>query len=86
MGQIVVRRIEDTVKEALRLRAKRHGVSMEEEVRSILREAAENDARLSALPQYGLGTQIANLFRGIDWGDEVLERLPDTPPKPVEFD
>lgn len=69
MGQIIVRRIEDSVKEALRLRAKRHGVSMEEEVRNILREATANDSA----PQYGLGTEIARLFHGILDNDEPFE-------------
>lgn len=69
MGQIIVRKLEDSVKEALRLRAKRHGVSMEEEVRNILREAAANDSA----PRYGLGTEIANLFRNIPDNDEPFE-------------
>ena len=40
MAQIVVRNLEDDVKEKLRRRAAAHGCSMEEEVRSILRAAA----------------------------------------------
>lgn len=86
MGQIIVRRIEDTVKEALRLRAKRHGVSMEEEVRNILRDVAARGSQAPTKADYGLGTEIANLFRGIDWGDEVLEELPDTPLRIIKFD
>jgi len=82
MGQIIVRKLEDSVKEALRLRAKRHGVSMEEEVRNILREAAANDSA----PRYGLGTEIANLFRNIPDNDEPLPELPDTPLRVVRFD
>jgi plasmid stability protein len=86
MGQIIVRKLEDSVKEALRLRARKHGVSLEEEVRNILRNVAGKEPRASAKPEYGLGTEIANLFRGVDWGDEVLEELPDTPLRIVKFD
>jgi antitoxin FitA len=45
MAQLVVRNIESSVKTQLQRRAKRHGRSMEEEVRDILRDAAnEEDA------------------------------------------
>src|SRR3954463_6659313 len=40
MGTITIRNIEDDVKQALRRRAAEHGVSMEQEVRTILRTAA----------------------------------------------
>lgn len=81
MGQIIVRRIEDSVKEALRLRAKRHGVSMEEEVRNILREAAANDAA----PQYGLGTEIARLFRDIPDNEQPFEAKLEGEMRRVDF-
>jgi len=38
MSTITVRNVDDDVKQALRRRAADHGVSMEQEVRSILRE------------------------------------------------
>lgn len=38
MGTVTVRNIDEDVKRALRLRAARHGVSMEQEIRDILRE------------------------------------------------
>src|SRR5438876_1020236 len=41
MGQILVRNLEDSVKRKLQRRAARHGRSMEEEVRDILRAAAQ---------------------------------------------
>jgi plasmid stability protein len=37
MASITIRRLEDSVKERLRARARRHGVSMEEEAREILK-------------------------------------------------
>jgi plasmid stability protein len=60
MAQIVVRKLEDSVKARLQRRARRNGRSMEEEVRDILRNAAHEPEK----PSVGLGTQIAALFRG----------------------
>jgi antitoxin FitA len=58
MAQLVVRSIENTVKQRLQRRAARHGRSMEEEVREILRSAVNQDED----PAGGLGTEIATLF------------------------
>jgi plasmid stability protein len=71
MAQILVRNLENEVKARLRRRAKRNGRSMEEEVREILRDAAKNDPR----QRKGLGTEIAELFRGIGLkpGEEIEE-------------
>ena len=41
MASLTVRQLDDKLKTLLRLRAARHGRSMEDEVRVILREAAE---------------------------------------------
>src|SRR5258708_10324161 len=71
MAQILVRDIEDDVKERLQRRAARHGRSMEAEIRDILRDVVKADME----PAGGLGTQIAALFRGI-WlqsGEEISE-------------
>jgi plasmid stability protein len=43
VGQLVVRNIENAVKARLQRRAKRHGRSMEEEVRDILRSAVSGE-------------------------------------------
>jgi plasmid stability protein len=59
MAQLVVRNLEAGIKLRLQRRAKRHGRSMEEEVRDILRDAAKEEAT----PIRGLGTEIASLFR-----------------------
>lgn len=57
MAQLVVRNIEDRVKERLQRRARRNRRSMEEEVREILRNAvAEKNSS-----KEGLGTRIATL-------------------------
>lgn len=49
MASLSVRRIESEVYERLRARAGRHGVSMEEEVRRILRSAVAAPERLGEL-------------------------------------
>jgi antitoxin FitA len=68
VGQLIVRNLENTVKARLRQRAKRHGRSMEEEVRDILRNAAnEGDTPV------GLGTEISSLFTAIGLDSEVPE-------------
>jgi plasmid stability protein len=58
MGQLVVRNIENAVKTRLQRRARRHGRSMEEEVREILRSAVSGEET----PSGGLGTDISRLF------------------------
>lgn len=59
MAQFVVRNLEDDVAEKLRRRAKRNERSMEDEVRHILRSAAQEG------PGRGrkLGSRIAQRFR-----------------------
>lgn len=70
MAQILVRDIEDDVKERLQRRAARHGHSMEAEVRDILRDALKGDQAPA-----GLGTRIAARFDGIGLreGEEIQE-------------
>lgn len=71
MAQILVRDIEDEVKERLQRRASRHGHSMEAEVRDILRDVVKQEDQ----PSNGLGTEIAALFKGIGLreGEEIAE-------------
>jgi len=45
LASLTVRQLDETLKKLLRLRAARHGRSMEDEVRVILREAAEESDR-----------------------------------------
>jgi len=58
MAQFVVRNLEDEVKEQLKRRAARHGRSMEEEARDILRDALKHEG--APLPR--LGSRIAARF------------------------
>jgi plasmid stability protein len=69
MAQFVVRNIADTVKERLQRRARRHGRSMEEEVRDILRTAVNQED----IPSGGLGTEISALFTKAGLDSDIPE-------------
>jgi plasmid stability protein len=84
MSQLVVRRLDDEVKRRLKSRAARHGRSMEEEVRDILRDAVNGEA-LDDL-SVGLGTLARRRFAGLDFEGDVIEKLPDAPIEPPKFD
>ena len=80
MAQFVVRQLEDDLKERLKRRAKRHGRSMEAEVREILRTAAaEPDA-----PRSRLGSRIAARFRGLGLPTDLPEMRGQSP-RPLNF-
>lgn len=81
MAQLVVRNIEGGVKSRLRQRARRHGLSMEAEVRDILRNAVKHEEPPSA----GLGSEITSLFSGIGITDNIPE-LRRQRLKPPRFD
>lgn len=81
-AQLVVRNLEHEVKTRLQKRAKRHGHSMEEEVRDILRDAVKKDDP----PAEGLGTRIANRFRGLGLEEREIRELRDEIwARPVDF-
>jgi plasmid stability protein len=69
LAQFVVRNLENAVKNRLQRRAKRHGRSMEEEVREILRNAANQEEA----PSGGLGTELAALFAKTGLTTEIAE-------------
>ena len=73
MASITVRKIEDELKQRLRMRAAEHGHSMEEEARSILRSALGWEA----VPEKDLGTAIHELFK--PFGGVELEIPPREP-------
>ncbi len=81
MAQLVVRNIEIEVKSRLQRRAQRHGRSMEEEVRDILRNAAKEEDT----PVGGLGTEIASLFTKVGLDADIPE-LHGHEIKPASFD
>lgn len=69
VAQLIVRNLEDAVRERLRTLAARHGRSMEEEVRTILRAAVAGGAR----PDGALGQRIASRFRRCGLSGDVVE-------------
>ena len=81
MARLTVRNLEDSVTQRLQARARRHGNSLEEEIRSILRHAVRDDAPAKA----GLGSRISAMFicEGLD---EALRELRGGPARPAEFE
>jgi antitoxin FitA len=69
MAQFIVRHLEEAVKARLRRRAARHGRSMEEEVRHILRDAVKEHGR----PVAKLGSRIAARFATVGLTVELPE-------------
>jgi len=72
MASITIRNIDDELKASLRLQAARHGFSMEEEARRILRQALNRGAR-------GLGSRIHQRFNEIGGVDLELPERCDLP-------
>ena len=81
MAQLLVRNLEDDIREKLRAMADAHGRSMEEEIREILREAALR-VPLDAGP--GLGSRLAERFRACGFDAEV-EELRGQPGRPADL-
>ena len=82
MAQLLVRNLENSVKARLQRRAKRHGRSMEEEVRDILRAAVNKE---EAVPVGGLGTELSKLFPK-SGPDFVIEEFKGDDLEPPTFD
>lgn len=81
MAQLVVRNIESAVKARLQRRARRHGRSMEEEVREILRSVVDEEEGASD----GLGTEISRLFSKVGLDSDIAE-LRGRMIKPASFE
>lgn len=60
MTSLTIRNLDDATKQRLRIRAARHEVSMEEEVRRILKEALR-----PAEASSGLGKRLQDRFAGL---------------------
>jgi plasmid stability protein len=69
MAQLVVRNLEEGVKVRLQRQANRHGRSMEEEVRDILRNAVRAEER----PAAPLGSRLRQRFARIGLDEEISE-------------
>jgi antitoxin FitA len=83
LAQLIVRNLEEAVKRKLKLkrRAARHGHSMEQEIREILRNAVKDEGR----QRKGFGTAAVELFKGIGL-EEPIQELRGYPVQPVKFD
>ena len=66
---MIVRNLEAAVKRKLESRAARHGRSVEEEVREILRNAVKDEDGDCG----GFGTESAKLFKGIEFDAPIPE-------------
>ncbi len=81
MAQLVVRHLDNDVKAKLQIRARRHGLSTEEEVRQILSNAVREEGGLRP----PLGTRLAARFAGIGLDEEIPE-LRGELAQPAEFE
>ena len=76
MATLTIRNIDDGLKTRLRVQAARHGRSMEEEVRQILRECLAPEAE-----QQGLGSLLHRRFAEVGGVElELPERRPARSP------
>jgi len=82
MAQLIVRNLEEEVKNGLRRRASQHGRSVEEEVRDILRNAVN---KIDGKRQAGLGSELKKIFQGIGLKKEIPE-LKGSTPKTADFE
>lgn len=81
MAQILVRNLEDDVKQRITNRARLHGHSTEEEVREILRRAVLVDST----PGPCLGSRLAERFAEFDLTEDIPE-LRGGEPVPADFE
>ena len=81
MAELVVRHLDDDVKAKLQRRARRHGRSMEEEVREILRNAVRQENRAQA----PLGSRLAMRFARVGLAEEIPE-LRGQQARPADFE
>jgi len=81
MAQLIVRNIEDHVKDRLAQRARIHGRSMEEEVRDILRNAVREPQDVK---KQGFGSRFAAYFDGLDMPE--IEEMKGYTIEPLKFD
>lgn len=80
MTSLTIRNVDDATKQKLRIRAARHGVSMEEEVRRILKEAL----RPTEAPS-GLGQRLRDRFAKLAAEEFALPER-HTPRAPLQWD
>ena len=82
MAQLIVRDLEDDIRDKLKQLAGAHGRSMEEEVRVILRAAV---LQASLEPQDKLGTRLAERFKDGGLEDGEIEEQKGQAARPADF-
>jgi plasmid stability protein len=70
MAQLLVRHLDDDVKNKLQRRARRHGRSTEEEIREILRNAVRDEGGGARAP---LGSRLAARFARVGLAEDIPE-------------
>jgi plasmid stability protein len=83
MATLTIRNLDERTKAQLRIQAARHGRSMEEEARTILREAIEAKQPSAAIEQ-GLGSRIHAHFAPLG-GLELDLPQRSSQPSPAQF-
>ena len=83
MATLTIRNLSDDARDKLRRLAAKHGHSMEEEVRRLIRRAVQSaDMTQDSKPHTGLGSSISAIVK--EMGGEILDlptrSLPRTPP------
>ena len=79
MATLTIRQLDDDLKTALRVQAARHGRSMEEEVRAILRQALTQPQSAT-----GLGQRLVGRFAPVAAEIDIPPRaLPRNPPEGI---
>jgi plasmid stability protein len=81
MSSVTIRNIDPAVKDQLRLRAARHGRSMEAELRAIISAAVQEDAA----PACNLAEAIRRRFAPLG-GVDLEPHPPVTPEEPPTFE
>lgn len=75
MATLTIRNIDNDLKTSLRVQAARHGQSMEEEVRCILRQVLSETR-----PTSGLGQRLASRFQSVATELGIPPRTPQRQP------
>ena len=70
MSSITIRNLDDKLKASLRLRAARHGLSMEQEVRNILQSTLASESTATSGLDFAM--RINQRFNGLGADDLVL--------------
>jgi hypothetical protein len=85
MAQLLIRNIEESVRDRLQARARRHGNSMAKELRDILQAAAELEQAREDRGDMKLGTWMVSLFDGQGREGDFPE-MHGEPVRPARFE